>query len=89
MDVVESYRVEKPASQPYPLRVTEVDWADGPTVYYSGNDNQLLNHARDGGMPYFERDVSVRTIPDDGSEEWEKLAREVAQQPVRADAPRF
>jgi len=89
MDAVESYRVTRPETQPYPLRLIEADWPDGPTIYYSGNDDQLLTHARAGGMPYYEREVSTRTVPDDGSEEWRDLAERAADEPVRAETSRF
>jgi len=89
MDAVERYRTEKPDSQPYPHRIIEVDWADGPTMYYSGNDDQLLAAARAGEIPYFERGVSLRMIPDDGTDEWQSLAERVATEPLRTETKRF
>lgn len=33
-------------------------------------------------MPYFEREVEIRRIPDDGSDRWEALAKRVVDEPV-------
>jgi hypothetical protein len=79
---LDRFAVERPASQPYPPRLTEVAWQGGPVIYYSGNDDQLLNHAREGGMPYFEPDVTTRFVPDDGSDAWQDVYERAVEEPV-------
>ncbi|MFB6173110.1 MAG: mandelate racemase/muconate lactonizing enzyme family protein [Halobacteriales archaeon] len=86
-DALEAYRVEKPEERPNPPRLVECDWPDGPTLYLAeGEVNFVLDYAREGGMPFFERGVTTRLIPDDGSEAWARL-HEAA--PVEADEPRL
>jgi len=79
---LDRFAVERPDSQPYPARLTEVVWQGGPVIYYTGNDDQLLNHAREGGMPYFRPDVTTRFVPDDGSDVWQDVYERALEEPV-------
>jgi L-alanine-DL-glutamate epimerase-like enolase superfamily enzyme len=86
---LERFAVERPDSQPYPERLTEVAWDGGPVIYYAGDDDQLLNHAREGGMPYFRSDVTTRFVPDDGSDRWRDVYERAVDAPVHEDEPLF
>lgn len=89
-DALERFRIEKPDSQPSPDRLIEVDWDDGSTIYFAGNDDQLLYYAMDdGNVPYFERDVSTRVVPDDGSDRWSSMHEAAVAEPVVEDRPAF
>lgn len=88
MDAVERFRCEKPDERPNPPRLVESDWADGPTVYCAeGQVNFMIRRARDEEMPYFERGVETRLVPDDDSEAWQDLHDRAAEGPVVRDSP--
>ena len=73
---IEKLRVEKPKSRPDPRRLVETTWQDGRKMYFNhrGGVNFVLNPARkDGIVPYFERGVDSRLLPNDNSAEWEEL----------------
>jgi galactonate dehydratase len=72
---LERFRIEKPASRPEPERLIETTWSSGRKMYIAndGNVNFMLNAARAGKMPYFERGVNTRLVPNDGSAEWKSL----------------
>jgi galactonate dehydratase len=84
-DALERYAIEKPEARPNPARLIESDWPDGPTIYFAEEEqvNQLLRYANvDGNMPYFERGVTTRLVPDDGSEMWRELHAAATHEPV-------
>ncbi len=83
-DAVERYRVPKPKRRPDPPRLIEVRWPDGRRLYVAntGRVNFMLDIARTGQMPYFERGVTTRLVPDDGSEEWRRLYEQARRKPV-------
>lgn len=71
-DIMERYRVEKPAKRPDPPRLIETSWDDG-RVMYTANDgevNFMLRAGIAGKYPYFKRGVQTRLIPHDGSQAW-------------------
>jgi L-alanine-DL-glutamate epimerase-like enolase superfamily enzyme len=72
---VERFRVEKPPARPEPPRLIETVWPDGRKMYVANNGevNFLLNASREGKTPYFERGVTTRLVPDDGSAAWRDL----------------
>ena len=79
---VAKYRVEKPSSRPNPPRLLETTWPDGRVMYVaSGRVNFLLMHAIAGKVPYFEKGVSTRLVPDDGSALWKELLEKAAVEP--------
>ena len=51
-------------------------------VASNGTINFMLNRAIAGELPYFERGVSTRLIPDDGSPRWKDLYQRAGQQAV-------
>lgn len=83
-DAVEKYRVEKPPRRPEPRRLMETRWPDGRAMYIAntGRVNFMLDVARAGRMPYFERGVTTRLLPDDGSERWRDLYTRARREPV-------
>lgn len=83
-DAIEKLRVEKPASRPEPPRLVETTWKDGRKMYFgnTGEVNFVLNPARDGNVPYFERGVDTRLVPNDGSKEWKDLYQRANKGPV-------
>jgi len=74
-DLVERFRVPKPSSRPDPPRLIETAWPDGRKMYVAntGRVNFMLNPAMAGTMPYFERGVATRLVPNDGSARWRNL----------------
>jgi len=74
-DAIESFRTVKPGQRPDPPRLIETTWPDGRRMYLGshGVHNFLLTQANRGNIPYFERGVSTRLIPNDGSSEWKSL----------------
>jgi galactonate dehydratase len=74
-EALAQFRVEKPASRPDPPRLVETVWASGRKMYMANNGrlNFMLDAARQEKMPYFERGVSTRLLPDDGSSGWRQL----------------
>ena len=74
-DVLKKYEVAKPASRPEPQRLLETTWPDGRRMYVASNGtvNFMLTCANAGQMPYFEKGVNTRLVPDDGSAKWRDL----------------
>lgn len=80
-DRLESLRVERPESKPSPARLIAAEWEGGPTMYFA-TGQEMPDLAREGGMPYYERGVTTRLVPDDGSERWQELHRRALEGPV-------
>lgn len=75
-NLAEKLQVDKPESRPEPKRLLRTTWPDGRVMYTASNGtvNWMLNPARKpGNMPYFERGVDTRQLPDDGSARWTEL----------------
>jgi galactonate dehydratase len=83
-DAIARFRVEKPANRPDPPRLIETRWPDGRRMYVanSGQVNFMLNPARKGRMPYFERGVTTQLVPDDGTPRWRELYEKARKEPV-------
>lgn len=83
-DAVEKLRVSKPKKRPDPPRLLKTTWPDGRAMYLSNNGkvNFMLNLARAGKMPYFEKGVDTVLVPDDGSREWKELYTKARKGPV-------
>jgi L-alanine-DL-glutamate epimerase-like enolase superfamily enzyme len=91
-DVLDEFRVEKPDHRPNPPRLIESDWQDGPTIYFAEEEevNQLLRYAQgEDNVPYFERGVTTRLIPDDGSDTWQTLHEAATDEPVVREESSF
>lgn len=84
---LEKYRTKKPKQRPDPARLIETRWPDGRTMYVanSGNVNFMLNPAMEGRMPFFERGVTTRRVPDDGSDRWRAIYKNARQGPYFPD----
>ena len=81
---VDKYRVEKPPRRPEPKRLIETRWPDGRTLYIAntGRVNFMLDLGRAAKMPYFERGVATRLVPDDGSETWRERYEKARRKPL-------
>ena len=78
------FGVEKPEQRPEPPRLVETSWPDGRKLYIanSGRVNFVLNPARQGKMPFFERGVTTQLLPDDGSDRWRRLYQQARREPL-------
>ena len=81
---IEKYQVDKPAGRPDPARMLETRWPDGRVMYTPNNGqvNFMLTPARKGTVPYFEKGVTTRLLPNDGSEKWKAMYEQGQQGPV-------
>lgn len=75
LDAVAKFRVPKPPKRPDPPRLIETTWPDGRRMVLGshGVHNFILTQANRGHIPYFERGVTTRLIPNDGSAKWKDL----------------
>lgn len=90
IDTVRSLAVEPFSERPNPKRLIESDWVDGPTHYITeGEVNFMLNYANTGKMPYFKRGVHTRLIPNDGSDNWERVYQKAKDKPFIVDESLF
>ena len=82
--VVEKFKVPKPRRRPDPARLIETSWPDGRRMYLASNGrvNFMLTLGQQGKIPYFERGVTTRLVPDDGSAAWKSLHAEARRGPV-------
>ncbi len=83
-DALARFKVDKPKERPDPPRLIETRWPDGRRLYVAntGRVNFMLNFANQGTMPYFERGVTTRLWPDDGSQRWRMLYEQARKEPV-------
>jgi len=83
-DLIERLRVPKPKQRPDPARLIETTWADGRKMYFgnTGSVNFVLNPARKGKVPFFEKGVTTRLLPNDGSARWKDLYRRANRGPL-------
>jgi len=83
-DAIERFRVTKPKRRPDPARLIETSWPDGRRMYIASNGkvNFMLNQSREGNTPYFERGVTTRILPNDGSVRWENLRQQARKGPL-------
>lgn len=82
--MVDKLKVPKPKSRPEPQRLIETTWPDGRRMYLANNGkvNFMLSLGQRGGMPYFERGVFTKLLPDDGSARWKDLYNNARKGPV-------
>ncbi|WP_232102540.1 mandelate racemase/muconate lactonizing enzyme family protein [Gimesia aquarii] len=82
-DLIEKLRVKKPSARPDPPRLIETTWKDGRKMYFgnTGEVNFVLTAGQEGKVPFFERGVDTRLVPNDGSKEWKELYSKASQQP--------
>jgi galactonate dehydratase len=74
-DCLEKFRINKPTKRPDPPRLTETTWPDGRRMYVGSHGvlNFLLTQANLEHMPFFERGVTTKLVPNDGTAKWEDL----------------
>ena len=82
--VIDRFRVPKPPRRPEPERLIEVSWPDGRRMYLAntGAVNFMLTLAQRGKMPYFERGVNTRLVPNDGSKRWREVYERARRAPL-------
>ena len=83
-EAIARYRVPKPAQRPDPPRLIETTWKDGRAMYTAntGSVNFMLKPGMVGKIPYYERGVQTRLLPNDGTARWKKLYQASRQGPV-------
>jgi galactonate dehydratase len=88
LETIEGFRVEKPVERPDPPRLIETTWPDGRRMYCAndGKVNFMIRPAQQGRIPFFERGVMTRLLPDDGSEGWQQLFRKAKNGPFLIDS---
>lgn len=81
---VEKFKVPKPKRRPDPARLIETSWPDGRKMYLASNGqvNFMLTLGQVGKIPYFERGVFTKLVPDDGTSEWKSLHAQAQEGPV-------
>jgi len=80
---VERYRVDKPPRRPEPPRLIETSWPDGRKLYIgnTGRVNFMLDIARRGEMPFFERGVNTRLV-DVNNDKMQAIYKQARKKPV-------
>lgn len=83
---VERYRVDKPPRRPEPARLIETAWPDGRKLYIAntGRVNFMLDIARRGDMPFFERGVTTR-LADLNDEAMQSIYQQARRKPAMLD----
>lgn len=79
-DTLQRFETERPTERPSPDRLIVTEWPNRECQYFS-EGAQLMDEAGADQFPYYERGVTTRLIPDDGSEEWERLHELAADEP--------
>jgi L-alanine-DL-glutamate epimerase-like enolase superfamily enzyme len=84
---LERYRIDKPERRPDPPRLIETTWPGGRRMYIasSGQVNFMLSLAARGRMPFYERGVTTRLFPNDGSSRWRELHEKAKAEPLLID----
>lgn len=79
-ETVKRLRTERPSERPSPERLIVTEWPDREPRYFADSD-RLKERATADEFPYYERGASARSVPDDGSDEWERLRELAAEEP--------
>jgi L-alanine-DL-glutamate epimerase-like enolase superfamily enzyme len=69
------FRTDKPSTRPDPPRMIETTWPDGRRMLLGSHGvlNFILKQANLGNIPYFERGVTTKFVPNDGTSQWKEL----------------
>ena len=80
-------KVAKPSRRPDPRRLVETSWPDGRKMYFASPNrvNFVLTAGQQGKIPYYERGVSTRLVPNDGSDNWRELHTKATKAPFLVD----
>ncbi|QDU81062.1 o-succinylbenzoate synthase [Polystyrenella longa] len=83
-DVVEKYKVEKPAERPNPPRMMVTIYPDGRKMYFSSAKevNFHLAPSMREETPFFVKGVTAQFLPDDGTAEWREMYEKATEAPV-------
>ena len=81
---IERFRVDKPKEMPNPPRLVETRWPDGRRMYFASSKgvNFVLRAGIEGKIPFFERGVTTKLYPDDGTDRWRELFDRASNEPV-------
>jgi galactonate dehydratase len=81
---VDRFRVDKPPRRPDPPRLIETSWPDRRKMYIAntGRVNFMLDLARQGQTPYFQRGAATRLVPNDGGDRWRRLYEQARREPL-------
>ncbi|MBI4601583.1 MAG: hypothetical protein HY721_06445, partial [Planctomycetes bacterium] len=84
LEAVARFRVEKPERRPDPPRLVETRWPDGRRMLFApgGQVNFMLGRGARGKIPFYERGVTTRLVPDDGTARWRELYERASVEPV-------
>lgn len=82
-EAVKSFQVKKPPERPEPERMIETSWPDGRKMYIANNGtvNFMLRQGMRGVIPFYERGVTSRLVPDDGSSTWREIYGKARREP--------
>ena len=80
-EAIEKYKTEKPKSRPEPKRLMETSWPDGKRMYVANNGRVNFMITASKNMPYVQRGVKTRVIPNDGSDSWRHRYERARQKP--------
>ena len=82
LKAMQAYRIPTPKSKPPgPDRLMRAIFPSGQTWYYS-NGQQYRTHAREGGLPVYERGVRMELLLDDNTARWRELHHRALKGPV-------
>lgn len=85
-DLLAKLQIPRLEKRPEPERLLETTWPDGRRMYVASNGtvNFILTRAIAGEIPYFEKGVFTRLVPDDGTAKWRDLYVRAGQKPIFA-----
>lgn len=83
---IESQRINESEAEPDPSRLIKTQFPERPAMYFANYEPQMKGYAQQGEFPYFLPGVETKNMPDDGSEDWQKIhAQALASPPVIRD----
>ena len=83
-EIVKKFTVDQPKKMPDPERMIETVWPDGRVMYWANNGTAPFMHApaMQGKMPFYERGVITRMLPNDGSQAWRRRHEKAQEAPL-------
>jgi L-alanine-DL-glutamate epimerase-like enolase superfamily enzyme len=79
-ETVERLSTDRPPKRQSPDRLIVTEWPDREPQYYATGDD-LRARADADEFPHYRRGVSARLVPDNGTDEWERLRQVAAENP--------
>lgn len=82
---IDRYRVDKPAERPNPPRLLEVSWPDGRRMIFASSygTNFVVGPCAKGAIERYERGVTARLWPQDGTDQWQDMWDRAQGEPLR------